>query len=204
MEGNGPGDGIPKKLGIIVSGTKAFLLDSVIAHMVGFDIEEIAYLRLAKKLGHINDNDIQSIYTVPLLFPVMKAPPRPFLSKVLGHNKLMKLRDITRPLFSHGLITNMLYRANIIQDVYENDDAEITDLNINVNKCLKECNRCKDVCPMGLDVTSNDFNFLDDPCIQCLYCFWICPTDAVKIEGKTGYLQQHFQRYKHHVEKFQN
>lgn len=201
MEGNGPGDGTPKKLGIIACGTRAFLIDYVISHLIGFDIEEIDYLKQARKLGYITEKDTKLISSLPQPFLVKKAPPRRLLTKVLGHNKLMKSRDLTRPLFSNSFVTNLLYRTNIIQDVYEKDNAEIVELNVDKRKCPEECDKCKDICPMGIDVTSPDFDFLDNNCVQCLYCYWICPTTSFTIKGELGYLGRHFQRYKHHVEK---
>lgn len=202
MEGNGPGDGTPKRFGIIACGTNAFLVDSVISHLTGFDIEEIAYLQLAREAGYLTEKDIKKISSLPRSLPVKKAPPRRFLTKILGHNKLMKSRDITRPLFSNRFVTNMLYRTNIIQDVYEKDNSDITELSVDRRNCPDECDRCREFCPMGIDVTSPDFNFLDDNnCIQCLYCYWICPTAAFTLKGELGYLKRHFQRFKKDVEK---
>ncbi|MBN2329640.1 MAG: DUF362 domain-containing protein [Candidatus Omnitrophica bacterium] len=60
MEGMGPGKGVPKSLGLIVSGADGIAVDCVIADLLGVDIQKNFILRKAQELG-FSGADLQSI-----------------------------------------------------------------------------------------------------------------------------------------------
>jgi uncharacterized protein (DUF362 family) len=41
MEGNGPGDGVPVRLGLLLGATSAALCDVIVAQLVGLELERI-------------------------------------------------------------------------------------------------------------------------------------------------------------------
>ena len=201
MEGNGPGDGHPRKVGLILGGEDPYLVDSVCARLMGFDIEELPSLKIGIKKGFIHKNDLKILSRQNALFHLEKPPPRKFLTILLGHNIFMKLRDIVRPAFDNSIVTRLLYRLGIIQDVYIQDNSQIDKIILQKDRCTN-CGICRAYCPMELNITAPDFDFSrNDGCIACLYCFCVCPENAVELKGELGYLsfylEKHAERMRH-------
>ena len=62
------------------------------------------------------------------------------------------------------------------------------------------CEKCADFCPTGL--TADEIGVKTDPesCINCMYCWWVCPKDSIGIEVEIGYLARQVERYKTDIE----
>ncbi len=201
MEGNGPGDGHPRKVGLILGGEDPYLVDSFCARLTGFDIEELPSLKIVIKKGFIHKNDLKILSRQNAFLHLEKPPPRKLLTIFLGHNIFMKLRDIVRPAFDNSIVTRLLYWFGIIQDVYIQDNPKINKIILEKERC-NNCGVCLDYCPMGLGITAFEFNFSrHDGCIACLYCFCVCPENAVELKGELGYLsfylEKHAERMRH-------
>ena len=188
MEGNGPGDGIPKKVGMIFAAENPFLLDLVISRLFNYDWREIPYLKVAVKKGHIMEKEL--LYTDALM-PIgslLKAKQN-ILSKILLHNLFVRPRysRFFDPFFSGGPIPYILYKLKVRQDVYVSKDQSINKLElVNGNKLIKE--KVKEYCPVGLD------NPNDKKCIKCMYCYMLKPKD-INYEGDLGYIKMQMQRF---------
>jgi uncharacterized protein (DUF362 family)/Pyruvate/2-oxoacid:ferredoxin oxidoreductase delta subunit len=201
MEGNGPGDGHPRKVGLILGGEDPYLVDSFCARLMGFDIKELPSLKIGMKKGLIHKNDLKILSMRNALLNLEKPPPKKFLTRFLGHNIFMGLRDIVRPTFDNSIVTRLLYRLGIIQDVYIQDKSQIDKIILQKDRCTN-CGICRDYCPMELNITAPEFDFSrHDGCIACLYCFCVCPENAVELKGELGYLsfylEKHAERMRH-------
>jgi uncharacterized protein (DUF362 family)/ferredoxin len=195
MEGNGPGDGSPRRLDMLVSGANPFLLDLLIAQLVGLDRISIPYLSLAHQRGHLSDADIALTDGIDPLARFEPPPARGRATRLLEHRMLAVARDVTRPVHSSEAARRLLYRVGVIQDVYRQADARIDVLTLKPQLC-DQCGRCLDFCPLGLPITDPGFDFLNSPeCVGCLYCAFVCPRAAIAIEGELGYLEEHLDRY---------
>ena len=195
MEGNGPGDGIPKRLDTLLCGDDPFRLDLLLARLVGLDREIIPYLTIARQRGHINDEDVRLVDAIDPVVAFEPAPTRGLATRLLEHRALTAVRDLTRPIHSSEAVRALLYRLGVIQDVYRQDEAQIRSMSLDRQRC-DGCGACVAVCPMELPVTDADFGFLASPeCLGCLYCALICPREAIEIQGELGYLQDHLERY---------
>ncbi len=139
MEGNGPGDGHPRKVGLILGGEDPYLVDSVCARLMGFDIEELPSLKIGMKKGFIHKNDLKILSRQNALLNLEKPPPRKFLTRFLGHNIFMGLRDVVRPIFDNPVVTRLLYRCGIIQDVYIQDNPKISKIILQKERCSYCC-----------------------------------------------------------------
>ena len=95
------------------------------------------------------------------------------------------------PFFSSNFISKILLRAGIRQDDYIKDDAVIHSILINNEKC-NNCGICTKYCPMNLQVPSEVDS---DKCIACLYCFFVCPSEAVEIQGALNFLSSQIDNY---------
>ena len=59
MEGNGPIQGTPKPVGVLVMGSDLVAVDSTCCRIMGIDPEKVDYLRMAADLGHVHPGRIE-------------------------------------------------------------------------------------------------------------------------------------------------
>jgi uncharacterized protein (DUF362 family) len=59
MEGNGPIQGTPKPVGVLVMGRDLVAVDSTCCRIMGIDPEKVEYLRMAADLGHVHPARIE-------------------------------------------------------------------------------------------------------------------------------------------------
>jgi uncharacterized protein (DUF362 family)/ferredoxin len=194
MEGNGPGDGHPRRLDLLMAGTDPLQVDLVGARLVGFELEEIPHLRLAYAKGRISTEEWQTAQGIEPVAHIEKPPPRKLSTRILGHNVFAGLRDATRPLHGARVVQRLLYKTGVIQDVYEIEDARLAPLTLDREACTG-CGACLSFCPLELPITTPDFDFSDGRCVECLCCAFVCPEGAIPLIGELGYLAAHLERY---------
>jgi|GEM_PF-385420 len=194
MEGNGPGDGTPVRLDLLMAGSDPFKLDLAAAHMIGLDWNTIPCLSMAYTNGLLDDSAIAEAKTIERHASLAPAPPRGTLTRFLDRRSLKPLRDITRPIHRSESVRKILYRLGILQDVYEKADALIERLHVESSQCTR-CGLCRDYCPLSLPVSDTDFDFQKSACIKCLYCADVCPSKAIHVDGNLGYRERHNERF---------
>jgi uncharacterized protein (DUF362 family) len=195
MEGNGPGDGIPRKLGLLFAGRDPFLLDAVVSHLVSIGSENLLHLLVARSEDLISDVDWDA---VPKLSPLLTLlpPPHPCLiARVLTRNSLTLFRDLIRPLFANKPVLTLLRRLRIVQDIYETNDGMVT-LHRLAGKSTKEgLTRASAYCPMELAKVEIASDPPSARCIGYLYCYWV-GAGAIQLEGQLDYLDTHIRRFR--------
>lgn len=87
MEGNGPGDGDPVGLGLILCSTDTVACDRVAAEIMGFKLDEIDYIRMAGEQG-LGCFDLSKI---EVLGERIEDVARPFKRTTLNPEQLKKL-----------------------------------------------------------------------------------------------------------------
>lgn len=194
MEGNGPGDGVPRELGLLFAGRDPFLLDAVVSQLVGIEPERLPHLCVARNDGLISDGDWGAVCELSPLVHLLPPPPPRLITRVLTRNSLTWFRDLVRPLFASKPVLTWLHRLRIIQDVYGADDGRVT-LHRSAGGALEEgLARAGAYCPMELD----EAEIAADPpparCVGCLYCYWV-GAGAIQLEGELGYLDTHIRRF---------
>lgn len=198
MEGDGPGDGVPRQLNWILSGQDPFLTDAVIARLIGLDpFEEVPYLREAFRQGLVEKDDaIQISHMTPRL-TILRPKPRKWTSRILGHWSVGWFRDVVRPLFDNNVVRPFLHCHGVVQDIYEAQEADVKFEFVESISC-GDCSLCSYYCPMGLERDE----ILDESkgCIQCGYCYWVCGAGKIRMLGHKGYLSRHIERYKTLIE----
>ena len=194
MEGNGPGDGWPRRTDTLIASTDAFCLDVLAARLFGLDRGRISYLTIAFERGHLTSEALAIADALQPIIALEPAPPRGLLARTLDQPILNRLKDLTRPIHGQEWARRLLYRMGIMQDVYQSAEAHIEALRLDRERC-DLCGRCLDYCPMALPITGLDFD--DSRCLYCLYCVCVCPQKAITIEGDLGYLRRHLDKYGH-------
>ena len=194
MEGNGPGDGTPRRVDTLLAATNPFVLDMVAARLFGLSPSAIPYLRVAARRGHFAEADFDAVARMEPLLRLDPAPPRSALVRLLDSRILALLRNATRAVHGQEWARRLLYRLRILQDVYEAQDACIERLWLDTGLCTR-CGLCLDYCPLALPILDPGFAFGSSACVRCLYCVHVCPEAAIRVEGELGYLQRHFARY---------
>ncbi|RME25772.1 MAG: DUF362 domain-containing protein [Deltaproteobacteria bacterium] len=200
MEGNGPGDGEPFRLGRLMACDNAFLNDAIVAHLVGMPIARVPYLLHARDAGHIDDALLADIQErLPRICEIKLPPPRTRLAELADSRRIFWLKKLARPLTDRPEVLEAAYKLKIIQDVYSREDDAVRTISRQPDLC-GECRKCVDFCPTELAL--DDIGIKTDPehCIGCLYCWWVCPEDAIELHGPLNAMQRQVDRYKKVIE----
>jgi len=200
MEGNGPGDGKPFRLGQLAMSDNAFVNDLVIMRLVDMPWRDVPYMVHAMEAGQLDEGLARRVAAeVPVLRPIERAPPRSRLAELSEARSLHWLKLAVRPLVDRPVVAQTAYDLKIIQDLYSLEDDGVTGLSRNPEAC-GECRRCEDFCPTHLPVEDIGVKTEEPDCILCLYCWWVCPRGALTLEGPLGHLERQVDRYKSAVE----
>ena len=81
----------------------------------------------------------------------------------------------------------LLFLTGLRQDVFLQNELFCESLSLDEESC-NQCDICLDVCLIGRDLP-RDLMEMDKTCIQCLYCFSVCPEHAIKFKGELGFFQ---------------
>ncbi len=195
MEGNGPGDGMPKKLGYIFAGTSPFVTDLVIARLFGFTPKEVPSLDIAVKKGLISQENVKKVMTQVQPIGSLIKPSRNLFNKIFLRNFFVMPRfwPIFDPLFKpERFMPDLFYKMGVRQDIYLLDDGEVKE--IIPKKDFSE-KKCVEVCPLALKSPS------DPKCIKCMYCVMTQP-DKVEVKGNLGFFKMVMRRFSTFTKKF--
>lgn len=196
MEGNGPGDGDPFRLGLLLASDDAFVTDLAVCRMMDLDWRDVPYLALARDAGHIGESLARQVADrVPVVRPIRRAPPRSRLARLSEARTLLWLKRAVRPVVARPAVARLAYRMRIIQDVYDLRDDTLRVMGRDAGACTR-CGRCVDFCPAALSF--EQIGSLPEPeaCLQCLYCWFVCPTGAIRVEGEPRHLERQIARYR--------
>lgn len=201
MEGNGPGDGEPFRFGQLLMSDNAFLNDRVVCRLVGMPVEQVPYLLHAREAGHLKPSvEAEIDAKLPMLRRMRLAPPRSRLAVLSESRSLLWLKKAVRPIVSQPKVSEMAYRLKIIQDVYSLDDDQLRLVGRRAERC-GDCRRCEDFCPTSLKVEQIGVELREESCLQCLYCWWVCPKDAIVLEGEPWAMERQIRRYKAEIQR---
>jgi uncharacterized protein (DUF362 family)/Pyruvate/2-oxoacid:ferredoxin oxidoreductase delta subunit len=156
MEGQGPGFGDPRTIGLVIAGADGVAVDRVIAEIVNVPIEQVPTLMIALQEGYgtarLEDIDVrgESIaevkvadFKVPQFQDMMGKIPGPIL-------RLLKAYLTTQPA-------------------------------VKPEQCV-ECEMCLRACPREcITHPAGAIRIHEGACIQCLCCMEICPQGAIEL-----------------------
>jgi uncharacterized protein (DUF362 family)/Pyruvate/2-oxoacid:ferredoxin oxidoreductase delta subunit len=157
MEGNGPGSGDPRSIGVVIAGKDAVSVDAVSAKLVGVAPERLPLLQAAATAG-IGQTQFDLIRVVgePLSSVAIggfRLPPQMHTEWPLPEWIRRSLKDAftTKPVIKHGL--------------------------------CPQCGVCMTHCPQGaISVNGKRLEIRYRDCIRCFCCQELCPRGAINIE----------------------
>jgi len=203
MEGNGPSDGIPVRMDTIIAGTDPYFLDMVCTELVGMHFREIPYLKFAEQLGLITAEHREAIRNLDLtdFKRDLLKPHVPLLLRIACNPYMQKYFQMLRhapglyEFCNTEFMGNVFLRLGISQERFIQEEMHINRMEPQRDKCPPGCTKCKDYCPLGLDVPEILSNQDESPCIKCLYCYMVCPQTAIQLQGTLGFLHVQMDKY---------
>ena len=172
MEGNGPGSGDPRPMGLLFAGDNAVAVDVIAAEIAGIPKKLLFVERAAEKL-QISGADRQAIRTVGLP-PGEARCATPF--------RLPPLSDVQfgLPRFLKDRLRHYLTTRPVVI----------------AEKCLL-CGICRDACPPHvITIAGGRLDFAYDHCIRCFCCRELCPHGALDVvEGTLLRLARKFPKF---------
>ena len=156
MEGNGPGSGDPRPVGVVLAGRDPVALDVVSGAMVGADPSLLYVVRAAVAAG-IGETRLDRIRILGATLESVtvkgfKLPPREHL-------------EWRVPEWTRGFLKDALTTRPVI------DHAE----------CIR-CGICQGHCPQGaIDSSAGRFKISYRNCIRCFCCQEFCPQGAITV-----------------------
>jgi len=171
MEGDGPGNGDPRQVGLLLGAENPLALDVVVGAMMGLAGEDNPLLVEAEKQGRgptrLEQIELVGIDRERLRIPDFKLPSTH--SPMAGLQQTGWWRRLISPLFKSGL--------TLKPRVIEGD-------------CVA-CGDCVRICPEGvieIEQADHPYAWIDtDGCIRCYCCHETCPEDAVKLQKSLLY-----------------
>ena len=157
MEGNGPTQGSPRKIGALLASTSPHELDLACAHIIGLSPESVPTLQVAINQGWISSNvaDLE-------VFGDLNAFCISDFENIPVHKSLQ--------FEGAGKFASMFVRS-ALQSRPKPD-----------RKCCIGCKKCYEICPAKAIEMKNNLPVIDRKrCITCFCCQEFCPVGAMKV-----------------------
>lgn len=164
MEGPGPGNGFPVKMGIIAGSTNPVALDVIISKIAGYDPLEIPTNMVAITRGKWLSAENEIEYDGPELSTIIREN---FLRVGIRKNGNIAVQFVLRRI---KFLRKLEHRPVFIS-----------------KNCIG-CGKCIAICPVkALEFHPEKKNrvlLTDIKCIRCFCCSEVCPSNAVEIRRK--------------------
>jgi uncharacterized protein (DUF362 family)/NAD-dependent dihydropyrimidine dehydrogenase PreA subunit len=169
MEGDGPGLGTPRKVGLLLGSTNQLALDIVAAEIMGITREQNPVLLAAEKRGMI-PNDIKDVEVV---------------GEDLSH---IRIRDFKLPsnIYGGAGLGSMPWYQSALKVLFK--DA-FSSKPVIVKDTCKACGACVKACPVkAVAIKKQKHAAIEEKkCIRCYCCHEMCPENAVQLKNSILY-----------------
>ncbi len=157
MEGNGPTQGTPRKIGVLLAAESPHALDLVAAHLIGLGINDVPTLTVAHEESLIPETiDGLNISGTPEEFAVSDY-------KNIHVHKSLQFEG-------SGKFAAMFVRSALRASPRPNK-----------KECIG-CKKCAEICPAKVITLKNGKPVIDrKACITCFCCQEFCPVGAMKV-----------------------
>ena len=168
MEGDGPGAGDPRQVGLLIGSEDPLALDIVAGEIMGIDRKKNPILVEAERRG-LKPNNPEDI-------------------EVFGEDLAdIRVTDFKRSRISAGSLglEPMPWYQRVLQPMFKN--AFTVRPRVIWDRCIA-CGTCIEGCPAEAISFVNERAFIEDnKCIRCYCCHEICPEEAIGLYGSWLY-----------------
>jgi len=168
MEGNGPGTGDPRKVGLLLASESPLALDVVAGEIMGIDRKLNSILMEAEHRG-LHPHRIEDIEVIGAELAEVKVP------------------DFKPPQVAPGDfgLDPMPWHQQLLQPYFKN--AYSVRPKVIWERCIA-CGTCIEGCPVQAVSFVNEKAFVDDDkCIRCYCCHELCPEEAIGLHRSLLY-----------------
>ncbi len=157
MEGEGPGSGVPKYLGVMIGSTDAFAADYAALKLIDVDYRDVPVMKKAEERGLFSEERVE-LAGVPIETVMPDSFDVPSLERV-KHSRGVR-----------GKLLGFLGKQTKPKPEIRHE------------KCIA-CGKCIQVCPPHTIKMGQDKKVVIDysRCISCLCCHEFCPEKAIRI-----------------------
>ncbi|MFH1561936.1 MAG: DUF362 domain-containing protein [Nitrospirota bacterium] len=156
MEGNGPGSGTPREIGVIIAGIDCLAIDTVICDILNLDSQSLYTIKAATRQASLSEINVVGEKINQLKVNNFQLPPELKEDSKWG----FYIPKIIRTTLKHNLIPKPV---------------------INTTKC-NLCHICLNHCPAKAISTDKRRLIIDYiNCIRCFCCQEFCPQGAITI-----------------------
>jgi len=157
MEGNGPTQGKPRKIGALLASHDPHKLDLLCAALIGLSPKDVPTLAVAAEIG--------------------KAPPSADMLTVSGDWQALCIPDFDNIHVRHSLQFEGggKFAAMFVRSALRASPRPS-------KKICIGCKKCAEICPAHIITMKNGFPVIDrKKCITCFCCQEFCPVGAMKV-----------------------
>jgi uncharacterized protein (DUF362 family)/ferredoxin len=186
MEGDGPLDGSPVRLGRLFWGRDLLAVDLLVARLLGYTAEEVTHLWWALRQGIL---PLEAVIAVESRVSVLRDLRRPRWRGAARRTGQMIGAWVRRSIQARSEARGWSAVADWMQVRTQVDprDDTLHGLRRDPENC-GSCRRCEEFCPVGLTREQIGLEPAHDRCIGCLYCYQVCGRDALSLQGEGGAL----------------
>lgn len=160
MEGNGPTQGTPRKIGLVLASKSPYAIDLVASKLIGLDTKYVKTISRAVYHGL----SYESIEDLDLSMPIDEYIVEDFKKILPGKDMSFKL--VKGPI---GKLVNKTV-ANVLT----------VKPKVKKKECIG-CKKCYNICPAKAITMKNKKPVINrDVCIRCFCCQEFCPVGAMK------------------------
>jgi uncharacterized protein (DUF362 family)/NAD-dependent dihydropyrimidine dehydrogenase PreA subunit len=168
MEGDGPGTGHPRQVGLLIGSENPLALDVVACEIMGISRRQNMVIMEAEKRG-LHPNRIEDVEIVGADLAEVKVP------------------DFRHPKVTPGDfgLDPMPWHQRILQPYFKS--AYTVRPRVIWHRCIA-CGSCIEGCPVEAVSLVNEKAYIDDDkCIRCYCCHELCPEEAVGLHSSWLY-----------------
>ncbi|MBQ8310009.1 MAG: DUF362 domain-containing protein [Clostridia bacterium] len=157
MEGNGPTQGTPRKIGALLASASPHALDLACAYLIGLGVNDVPTLQVAHENGWI-----------PESVDALKIDGNLDSFVINDYHNIHVRRSLQ--FEGHGKFAAMFVRS-ALRAVPRPD-----------KKTCIGCKKCAEICPAHIITMKNGIPTIDrENCITCFCCQEFCPVGAMKV-----------------------
>jgi uncharacterized protein (DUF362 family)/Pyruvate/2-oxoacid:ferredoxin oxidoreductase delta subunit len=168
MEGNGPGTGDPRQVGLLIGSENPLALDVVAGEIMGIDRKQNSIIMEAEQRD-LQPNRLEDIEVIGADLAEVKVP------------------DFKPPQVAPGNfgLDPMPWHQQILQPFFKN--AYTVRPRVIWERCIA-CGTCIEGCPVEAISFVKEKAFIDDDkCIRCYCCHELCPEEAIGLHSSWLY-----------------